>query len=320
MNLVLKLSIYIFSLNSIVLGSALDDYVNLPDPYYNYSLIKTYTHPTHKIFVLNMTSQKWLNESIVNKPFWWHFVYLTVPNKISTKDVALIWLGDGSNKNKSVGGWKFAFKDYHDVNITSHIDSRGIFEMQKIIDPLYNTYTYWDNLVAATDGKVLHRRIPNIGHNVSSISDTILGSLQGFFFSTYFNSYLLPKLRWTRPNNSTHGILKATVQSVSSLIRPISVSCWYGKSNAFSRDFRETILTSTGVTYRPITWTSTQEGIIKYSIAMQRPLNGWLGFFFEFTFPSLHGTINKVATETNKVPEWFPYEDCSKLSCFGNLV
>lgn len=183
-------------------------------------------------------------------------------------------------------------------------------------------------MVAATNGKVLHRRIPNIGHTIPSIYDTILGSLKGFFFSTYFNSYLVPKLRWTRPNNSTHGILKATVELVSSLTRPLSVSCWYGKTNGSSRDFRQAILTSTGVTYRPITWTSTQEGIIveekqgeiKYSIAMQRPSNGWLGFFFEFSFPGLHGSINKVTTETNIVPEWYPYEDCSKLSCFGNLV
>lgn len=57
----IKLAIFLFAFKSIVLSSPLDDYVNLPDPFYNYSLIKTYTLPTYKLFILNMTSQKWLD-------------------------------------------------------------------------------------------------------------------------------------------------------------------------------------------------------------------------------------------------------------------
>jgi len=33
------------------------------------------------------------------------------------------------------GGWTFAFKDYHDLNITRNVDSYGIFAMQKVVDP-----------------------------------------------------------------------------------------------------------------------------------------------------------------------------------------
>lgn len=191
-----------------------------------------------------------------------------------------------------------------------------------------NTYAYWENLVAATDGKVLHRRIPNIGHTLSSISDTILSSLQAYFYSTYFQTFLVPKLSWTRPNNSTHGILRATVELLPNMPKPISARCWYGKTDNYRRDFRQTILTSNGVTYRPITWTSTQEGIlieessgqIKYTMVMPRPTTGWLGFFLEFSFQGLHGSVNKVTTEINIIPEWYPFEDCTKLSCVGTLV
>ena len=191
-----------------------------------------------------------------------------------------------------------------------------------------NTYAYWENLVAATDGKALHRRIPNIGHSVTSISDTILSSLRGYFLSTYYQAFFVPKLSWTRPNNSTHGIIRATVELIPNILRPISVRYWYGKTDNFKRDFRQAILTSTGVTYRPITWTPIQDGIrkeeipgqIKYSIAMERPTSGWLGFFMEFTFPGLQGSVNIVTTETNIVPEFYPFEDCTKLSCIGKLV
>ena len=39
----------------------LDDYVNMPDPHYKYELIKTYVMPGYKLYILNMTSQKWLD-------------------------------------------------------------------------------------------------------------------------------------------------------------------------------------------------------------------------------------------------------------------
>ena len=39
----------------------LDDYVNMPDPHYKYELIKTYAMPGYKLYILNMTSQKWFD-------------------------------------------------------------------------------------------------------------------------------------------------------------------------------------------------------------------------------------------------------------------
>ena len=40
-------------------STPLDDYVNAYDSHYNYSLIKTYVMTGYKLFILNMTSQKW---------------------------------------------------------------------------------------------------------------------------------------------------------------------------------------------------------------------------------------------------------------------
>ena len=36
----------------------------------------------------------------------------------------------------NLGGWTFAFSDYHDLNITTKLDSPQFNAMQRIIDPL----------------------------------------------------------------------------------------------------------------------------------------------------------------------------------------
>lgn len=33
------------------------------------------------------------------------------------------------------GGWTFAFFDYFDLNITTHVDSNAMFAMERVIDP-----------------------------------------------------------------------------------------------------------------------------------------------------------------------------------------
>lgn len=55
-------------------ATPLDDYVNTPDPHFNYTLIQTYTRVGYKVYVLNMTSQKWKDETFVVNPIWWHYV------------------------------------------------------------------------------------------------------------------------------------------------------------------------------------------------------------------------------------------------------
>jgi hypothetical protein len=42
-------------------ATPLDDYVNTPDPTFAWKLIQTYPSSTYTVYVLNMTSQKWLD-------------------------------------------------------------------------------------------------------------------------------------------------------------------------------------------------------------------------------------------------------------------
>lgn len=52
-----------FSIGAIIpcFGTPLDDYVNAPDPTFNWTIITNYSMPDYKLYVLNFTSQKWLD-------------------------------------------------------------------------------------------------------------------------------------------------------------------------------------------------------------------------------------------------------------------
>ena len=47
-----------------VSSTPLDDYVNAPDPHYGYQLIKTYNMTGYTLYILNLTSQMWLDGMI----------------------------------------------------------------------------------------------------------------------------------------------------------------------------------------------------------------------------------------------------------------
>lgn len=44
-----------------IVTTPLDDYVNTPDPHFSWRLIETYNQPDYKLFIINMTSQKWFD-------------------------------------------------------------------------------------------------------------------------------------------------------------------------------------------------------------------------------------------------------------------
>lgn len=77
----------------------LDDYVNAPDSYFSYELIKTYNMVGYKIYILNMTSQKWMDETFVKNPIWWHHVIISIPDKIIRTDVAFLFIEGGSTNS-----------------------------------------------------------------------------------------------------------------------------------------------------------------------------------------------------------------------------
>ena len=56
-------SLFIFTVFSFYFAqqTPLDDYVKAPDPHYNYTLLKTYRIEGYTLYILNLTSQKWLD-------------------------------------------------------------------------------------------------------------------------------------------------------------------------------------------------------------------------------------------------------------------
>lgn len=82
---------------NIINATPLDDYVNTPDSHYSYELLQTYEDIGSKVYVINMTSQKWLDETIVKNPIWWHIVTISIPDKITRPDGAFMLINGGGN-------------------------------------------------------------------------------------------------------------------------------------------------------------------------------------------------------------------------------
>ena len=45
------------------------------------------------------------------------------------------------------------------------------------------------------------------------------------------------------------------------------------------------------------------------------PIDVWLGFFIEFQFQNIDNTVLKLTTETNIIPDVYPFKDCFKEAC-----
>ena len=79
-------------------GTALDRYVYEADSHYSYQLVKTFKVDRSSVHVLDMTSQKWLTETEVDRPIWKHWMTVVVPSKV-VSDSSLLFIGGGSNKS-----------------------------------------------------------------------------------------------------------------------------------------------------------------------------------------------------------------------------
>jgi PhoPQ-activated pathogenicity-related protein len=79
--------------------TALDRYVAAPDPSYRYELIETIRGDGYAAHVLEMTSQRWRDETEVDRPLWKHWLTVIVPEQVAT-GTALLIVGGGSNERK----------------------------------------------------------------------------------------------------------------------------------------------------------------------------------------------------------------------------
>lgn len=79
--------------------TALDDYVNKPDSNYKwFDTNITISGPGWTTYILNMTSQQWLTPAEVgDRSIWWHYVAVVVPDVITYKNVAGLYITGGYN-------------------------------------------------------------------------------------------------------------------------------------------------------------------------------------------------------------------------------
>src|SRR5688572_4979903 len=79
--------------------TALDRYVEKPDPSYRYELIRKIAGEGYTAYVLDLTSQTWKTASEVDRPVWRHWLTIIKPDKVSTS-TGLLFIGAGANNSK----------------------------------------------------------------------------------------------------------------------------------------------------------------------------------------------------------------------------
>ena len=72
--------------------TALQTYVNTPDPNYSWVRMEQYDEQGlgYKVQWLNMTSQKWLTENDTDRSIWWHYMAIIIPDNLNPA-----WLNRG---------------------------------------------------------------------------------------------------------------------------------------------------------------------------------------------------------------------------------
>ncbi len=79
--------------------TALDRYVQAPDPTYKYELLNTVPGQGFTTYVLELTSQTWRSKAEVDRPVWKHWLTIVRPDKIDS-DIGLLYIGGGNNDSK----------------------------------------------------------------------------------------------------------------------------------------------------------------------------------------------------------------------------
>src|SRR4051812_34151955 len=75
--------------------TALDRYVQKPDPAYKYELIRTIPGPGYTAYVIDLTSQQWRTAAEVSNPLWKHWLTIVKPDEVRSS-TAFLMIGGGS--------------------------------------------------------------------------------------------------------------------------------------------------------------------------------------------------------------------------------
>lgn len=78
--------------------TALDRYVEKPDPSYSWKLVNTISGRGYKGYVIELTSQTWRTAEEVDRPVWKHWLVVARPDKVASNKALLI-IGGGNSKD-----------------------------------------------------------------------------------------------------------------------------------------------------------------------------------------------------------------------------
>jgi PhoPQ-activated pathogenicity-related protein len=81
--------------------TALDEYVQSDDGYFSFEYLAEYQYEGVDIYVVNMTSQKYQDESFVSKSVWWHIMGIAIPHDIRFSDAGFLFINGGSNREST---------------------------------------------------------------------------------------------------------------------------------------------------------------------------------------------------------------------------
>jgi len=95
------LLLLLLSLIALSFQTALDDYVNMPDPTYKYSLNSTINGANYVAYVIRLTSQTWLTAADTDRPVWDHWLTICVPHTPENVDSALLYVDGGSSNDNA---------------------------------------------------------------------------------------------------------------------------------------------------------------------------------------------------------------------------
>eukprot|EP00058_Branchiostoma_floridae_P004655 XP_002590143.1 hypothetical protein BRAFLDRAFT_90877 [Branchiostoma floridae] len=336
-----------------VLTTPLDDYVNKPDPHYSYHEVLEWRlkGPGYTMYLLNMTSQQWLSEDDVDRPIWWHFLTVTIPDNMSHPEAAFLYIDDGDNDNpesvsadlKQIPNQPIVFKNdstqksrVEDAIIAytwSHfLDNpdqpdwllrnpmtkaavRAMDTVQDFVKKMTGNQPEKFMVAGASKRGWTTWTTAAVDKRVFALAPMVLDVLN------LQKDWPRPEMTWARETGTNSGKITLHTNVKPKIIRSFFARTLDGKS----RDFRLVHLPpgEMGLQPHPVIWLpeDVQDmGNGTYVAEFDIPAVGWLAFFIQATFPAPHGTALEFTTEVHIIPETFPFPECHGADCKGTLL
>ena len=76
----------------------LDEYVHRDDGFFSWTEVASYNFDGVTMYIINMTSQKYQDETFSSQPIWWHEMGVAIPDEIQYLDAAILFIDGGSNR------------------------------------------------------------------------------------------------------------------------------------------------------------------------------------------------------------------------------